>query len=44
MGLSLKTARNHVSSILAKLQVAGRSEAIVRARAAGLGADKLKPQ
>lgn len=37
MGLSLKTARNHVSNILAKLQVADRSEAIARARAAGLG-------
>jgi DNA-binding NarL/FixJ family response regulator len=38
MGLSLKTARNHVSNILAKLQVADRAEAIARARAAGLGA------
>jgi DNA-binding NarL/FixJ family response regulator len=37
MGLSLKTARNHVSNILAKLQVADRREAIARARAAGLG-------
>ena len=37
MSLSLKTARNHVSNILAKLQVADRSEAIARARAAGLG-------
>jgi DNA-binding NarL/FixJ family response regulator len=35
--LSEKTVRNHVSSIFAKLQVADRSEAIVRARQAGLG-------
>ena len=35
--LSPKTVRNHVSAIFAKLQVAGRSEAIVRAREAGLG-------
>ncbi len=36
-GLSLKTVRNHVSSILSKLQVADRREAIARAKAAGLG-------
>jgi DNA-binding NarL/FixJ family response regulator len=35
--LSQKTVRNYVSSIFAKLQVAGRSEAIVKARDAGLG-------
>ena len=35
--LSPKTVRNHVSSIFGKLQVAGRGEAIVRAREAGLG-------
>lgn len=35
--LSPKTVRNHVSMIFAKLHVAGRSEAIVRARDAGLG-------
>jgi DNA-binding NarL/FixJ family response regulator len=35
--LSPKTVRNHVSSIFSKLQVAGRGEAIVRAREAGLG-------
>jgi len=35
--LSPKTVRNNVSNIFAKLQVAGRSEAIVRARDAGLG-------
>jgi DNA-binding NarL/FixJ family response regulator len=32
-----KTVRNHVSNILAKLQVADQSEAITRARDAGLG-------
>jgi DNA-binding NarL/FixJ family response regulator len=37
LGISLKTVRNHISNILAKLQVADRSAAIVRARKAGLG-------
>lgn len=40
MGISLKTVRNHVSNILARLQVADRTEAVARARAAGMGADK----
>ena len=35
--LSAKTVRNHVSNIFAKLQVADRAQAIVRAREAGLG-------
>ncbi|MGN6301659.1 MAG: response regulator [Angustibacter sp.] len=35
--LSPKTVRNNVSAVLAKLHVADRSEAIVRAREAGLG-------
>ena len=35
--LSQKTVRNNVSNIFAKLQVAGRSEAIIQARDAGLG-------
>ena len=44
MGLSLKTARNHVSNVLSKLQVADRTEAIARARAAGLGADRTEAE
>lgn len=36
--LSVKTVANNVSNILGKLQVADRSEAIVRAREAGFGA------
>lgn len=39
LALSHKTVRNNVSSIFTKLQVADRSEAIVRARRAGLGVD-----
>jgi DNA-binding NarL/FixJ family response regulator len=35
--LSDKTVRNHVSSLLAKLEVPDRAEAIQRARRAGLG-------
>jgi DNA-binding NarL/FixJ family response regulator len=35
--LSDKTVRNHVSSVFAKLQVNDRTQAAVRARAAGLG-------
>lgn len=37
LSLSVKTVQNYVSSILTKLQVADRSQAIVRAREAGLG-------
>jgi DNA-binding NarL/FixJ family response regulator len=37
LGIAPKTIRNHVSTIFAKLQVRDRSEAIVRAREAGLG-------
>jgi DNA-binding NarL/FixJ family response regulator len=36
LALSTKTVRNHVSNIFSKLQVAGRSEAIIVARDAGL--------
>ena len=35
--LSPKTVRNHVSNILSKLQVVDRTQAIIRAREAGLG-------
>ena len=37
LGLSAKTVSNYVSTILNKLQVADRSEAIVRAKDAGFG-------
>jgi DNA-binding NarL/FixJ family response regulator len=37
LSISVKTVGNHVSVIFGKLQVADRSEAIVRARDAGLG-------
>jgi DNA-binding NarL/FixJ family response regulator len=37
LGLSAKTVANHISAILAKLQVADRTQAILRARDAGLG-------
>jgi len=38
--LSVKTVQNYVSNILTKLQVADRSQAIVRARQAGFGQEK----
>jgi DNA-binding NarL/FixJ family response regulator len=37
LGISLKTVRNHVSTILGKLMVVDRAQAIVRAREAGIG-------
>ena len=37
--VSDKTVRNHVSNVFAKLHVAGRAEAVARARDAGLGVD-----
>jgi DNA-binding NarL/FixJ family response regulator len=37
LGLATNTIGNHVTSIFAKLQVASRAEAIIRAREAGLG-------
>jgi DNA-binding NarL/FixJ family response regulator len=40
--LSVKTVQNYVSNILSKLQVADRSQAIVRARQAGYGQEKQK--
>ena len=38
--LSTKTVQNHVSNIFSKLQVADRSQAIVRARDAGMGRER----
>lgn len=37
LSFSSKTVRNYISNIFSKLQVAGRSEAIIKARDAGLG-------
>jgi DNA-binding NarL/FixJ family response regulator len=37
LSLSAKTVANHISAIFAKLQVADRTQAILRARDAGLG-------
>jgi DNA-binding NarL/FixJ family response regulator len=37
LGLASATVGNHITSIFAKLQVASRAEAIIRARSAGLG-------
>ena len=43
LGLSPKTVANHLSSIFAKLQVADRAQAILRARDAGLGVRQDSP-
>lgn len=37
LGMSEKTVRNHLSSVFAKLHVADRTAAVVRAREFGLG-------
>ena len=37
LDLAIKTVRNHVSSIFTKIQVVDRSQAIVKAREAGIG-------
>jgi DNA-binding NarL/FixJ family response regulator len=37
LAVSAKTVANHISSIFAKLQVADRTQAILRARDTGLG-------
>jgi DNA-binding NarL/FixJ family response regulator len=41
--LSLKTVRNHVSNILAKLGASTRAQAVVKARQAGLGSQTQPP-
>jgi DNA-binding NarL/FixJ family response regulator len=41
--LSEKTVRNHISNVFAKLQVADRAQAVVRARRAGLGGPAASP-
>ena len=40
LGLSDKTVRNHVSSILTKLEVPDRTQAVLKARAAGLTSER----
>jgi DNA-binding NarL/FixJ family response regulator len=40
LSISMKTARNHVSNILSKLQVVDRTQAVIVAREAGLGQTK----
>jgi DNA-binding NarL/FixJ family response regulator len=44
LGIAPKTVRNHVANVLNKLEVADRSQAIVRAREAGLGGDEPPPR
>ena len=39
LGIADKTVRNHIANVFNKLQVVDRSQAIVRARDAGLGKD-----
>ena len=43
LGIAPKTVRNHVANVLNKLEVADRSQAIVRAREAGFGVDEAPP-
>ena len=42
LGITSKTVRNHVANVFNKLQVADRSQAIVRAREAVLGRDSSR--
>ncbi|HET7496647.1 MAG TPA: response regulator transcription factor [Candidatus Limnocylindrales bacterium] len=44
LGISVKTVRNHVSTVLGKLMVVDRAEAIVRAREAGFGVRHESPR
>ena len=41
LSISQKTVRNHVSNVFTKLRVADRSQAIVKAREAGLGVEPV---
>ena len=43
LGMSEKTVRNHITRVLDKIGVEHRYQAIVRAREAGLGANKVAP-
>ncbi|MFI0451578.1 response regulator [Actinomadura sp. 6N118] len=40
LAIAPKTVANHISSVFAKLRVADRAEAIIRAREAGMGRDE----
>ena len=42
LGISDRTARNHVSAILAKLGIGTRAQAIVRARECGFGLGNMR--
>jgi DNA-binding NarL/FixJ family response regulator len=44
LGIAPKTVRNHVANVLNKLEVADRSQAIVRAREAGMGGETQPPR
>lgn len=44
LGIAEKTVRNHVSIVFNKLQVVDRSQAIVRAREAGMGGERPSDQ
>jgi DNA-binding NarL/FixJ family response regulator len=41
LGISQKTVRNHVSNVFTKLRVVDRAQAIVKARDAGMGVNRL---
>jgi DNA-binding NarL/FixJ family response regulator len=41
LGLTTKTVANYVSTILNKLQITDRAEAIIRARDAGMGQEEM---
>lgn len=43
LGISQKTVRNHVSNVFTKLRVVDRAQAIVKAREAGIGVERSRP-